>query len=51
MWTWAMGWLPMVMETLLANAGMKHRGRADSISSSGEYLIDFHYLEKGQHWM
>jgi hypothetical protein len=46
-----MGWLPMVMETLLANAGMKPRGRADSISSSGEYLIDFHYLEKGQHWV
>jgi hypothetical protein len=39
------------METLLALAGMKHRTRADPISSSGEYLIDFHSLEKGQHWM
>jgi hypothetical protein len=46
-----MGWLPMIMETLFANADMKHRGRADSISSNGEYLIDFHSLEKGQHWM
>jgi len=47
MWAWAVGWLPMIMETLPANAGMKYRGRADSISSSGEYLIDFHSLEKG----
>lgn len=34
-----------------AHACMKHRARADSISSSGEYFIDFHSLEKGQHWM
>jgi len=44
MWAWTMGWLSVIMETLFANAGVKHRGRLDSISSSGEYLIDFHSL-------
>jgi len=46
MWAWDMGWLHMIMETLLANAGMKHKGRADSISSSGEYHISLIFIPR-----